>query len=431
MQIIKKLIIAVLRIEAKAVLRKYKPQIILVTGSIGKTSTKDAIFAVLSKFSSARKSEKSYNSEIGIPLSILGISSAWRNPLVWIINLIKGALLIIRRDGNYPKWLVLEVGARKPGDILSSAGWIKADIIVITSIGTTPPHIEFYKSLQDLVSEKFSLTNCLKPEGTLILNADDPIVFDLRNKTNSKIISFGEAKEATVNVSEFSIKHTDATGAPEGLVFNVNIAKTTTKVSMRFIFGKNHMYSALAAFAVAHVLKFNLKKVNMALGAYEVPSGRQRLIDGIHGSFIIDDSYNSSPLAVSSAIETLSNITSKGRKIVVLGDMLELGKFTEEAHKRVGEQVVSLASILITVGIRAKYIYASAISHGMKKISVKHFATAEEAGVYLKNKIEKGDIILVKGSQIMRMERIVKMIMAHPELAHRLLVRQEKEWLTR
>ncbi len=427
----KSLVIRLLRTEAKAVLKKYKPKIILITGSIGKTSTKDAVFAVLSKFFHVRKSEKSYNSEIGIPLSILGLESGWSNPLLWLKNFWYGAMLLLKKDAEYPKWLVLEVGARKPGDIALSAAWIKADIIIMTTIGTTPPHIEFYKSLQELVEEKASLLSSLHKNGTLIINADDPIVYDIKSKTSARVISFGEGDESIVKASHFAIHYTQGSKAPEGLSFKVSIAGATLPVSMRWVFGKNHMYAALAALSVAHSEKCDLIKATEALSAFEVSNGRLRLVEGLHGSYIIDDTYNASPQPTEAALDTLALIKSTGRKIAVLGDMLELGKYTEEAHRRIGEKAADIVDMLVTVGIRSKFTYASANEHGLKKTSIHHCPTAEEAAEFLKDKLGKGDTILVKGSQGMRMERIVKKIMAHPELAPRLLVRQEREWLNR
>lgn len=430
-QFFKSIVVRILRAEAKAVIHRYKPKIILVTGSIGKTSTKDAVFAVLSKFYHVRKSEKSYNSEIGIPLSILGLETGWQNPFIWIKNFFSGALLLVRKNKAYPEWLVLEVGTRKPGDIKMSVGWLKADIVILTAIGTTPPHIEFYKSLQHLVEEKTSILSCLKKNGTLIINADDPIVFDIKNKTTAKVLSFGESDEATIRASHFSIHYTRATSAPEGLSFKVGIAGANFPVSMRWVFGKTHIYAALAALSVASLEKCDLVKASEALSAFEVSNGRLRLIEGINGSFIIDDTYNASPSAMDAALETLHTVKSEGRKIAVLGDMLELGKYTEEAHRRVGEVASKVADMLITVGIRSKFTYASANEHGMKKTALHHCPTAEEAATFLEKKIQKGDLILVKGSQAMRMERVVKKIMSHPELASRLLVRQEREWLNR
>lgn len=427
--IFKNAILWLLRKEAKLVLKKYKPKVVLVTGSIGKTSTKDAIFAVLSKFAHVRKSEKSYNSDFGIPLSILGLESGWRNPILWLVNLFKGLKLVLSKKNNYPEWLVLEVGARKPNDILSAAGWVKADCVVMTAIGSTPPHIEFYNSLQDLVNEKASLIKDLRKNGTFIVNADDPLAYDMHTRTECEVLSYGESEGASVQSSNLAIHYNKNSGVPDGVSFKVKIGNASIPVRMRWVFGKNHMYAAIAAIAVAHSQKFDLITASKALEAYEVPNGRMRLINGTSGSFIIDDSYNASPQATESAIETLGQMKVGGRKIAVLGDMLELGKFTEDAHRHAGEKVAHSADMLLTVGIRAKYISASAVEHGMKKSAIRHCTNAFEAGEYLKDKLEKGDIVLVKGSQNMRMERVVKKIMAHPELANRLLVRQENEWL--
>ncbi|MBP7831795.1 MAG: UDP-N-acetylmuramoyl-tripeptide--D-alanyl-D-alanine ligase [Candidatus Pacebacteria bacterium] len=425
----KNAILWLIRKEAKAVLKKYKPKVVLITGSIGKTSTKDAIFAVLSQFAHVRKSEKSYNSDFGIPLSILGLESGWRNPLLWAGNLLKGLKLIISKQKTYPEWLVLEVGARKPGDIQAAAGWVKADVVVMTAIGSTPPHIEFYESLQHLVEEKATLIRDLRKSGTFIVNADDPLAFDMQSKTDRPVISYGESAHATIQASHLSIHYSQAAEVPAGISFKAKIGNSSIPVNMRWVFGKNHMYAAIAALAVAHSQHFDLLKAAKALEAYEVPNGRMRLIDGVRGTFIIDDSYNASPQPMESAIETLGNIQATGRKIAVIGDMLELGKFTEDAHRRAGAKVAEAADMLLTVGIRAKFVSAEAAEHGMKKTAMRHVSNATEAGEYLKDKLEKGDVVLVKGSQAMRMERVVKKIMAHPELAPRLLVRQENEWL--
>lgn len=426
---LKKIILSFLRYEARAVLKKYKPKVVLITGSIGKTSTKDAVFAVLSQFGHVRKSEKSYNSDFGIPLSILGLQSGWHSPSRWLSNLFHGIALLVKKSKTYPEWLVLEVGARKPGDILDSAGFVKADCVIITAIGSTPPHIEFYDSLQQLVGEKASLIKTLRKNGVLILNADDPLTFDMKSQTDHRVVSFGESDGADIRSSHLATHYTKETGVPEGLSFKANVGNASIPVHMRWVFGKNHMYAAIAALAVAHSQKLDLLTAAKALEAYEVPNGRMRLVDGIRGSFIIDDTYNASPQALEAAIATLGSMQTSGRRIAVVGDMLELGKFTEDAPRRAGMKIADAADMLLTVGIRAKFVSAEAALHGMRKTAMRHAVNANEAGDYLKEKIDKGDIILVKGSQAMRMERVVKKIMAHPELADRLLVRQEKEWL--
>src|SRR3989344_8642571 len=141
--IFKKIIAYILQIESRLVLYKYKPKVIAITGSVGKTSTKDAVYAVISKVAYVRKSEKSYNSEIGLPLTVLGIPNGWNNPVAWLKNMLKGFLLIIFPH-KYPRWLILEVGAGKPGDIKKTSSFLKSDAVIITGIGDTPAHIEFF-----------------------------------------------------------------------------------------------------------------------------------------------------------------------------------------------------------------------------------------------------------------------------------------------
>ena len=135
--IFKKLITYILRIEAKLVLWKYHPKIVAITGSVGKTSTKDAVFAVISGISYVRKSEKSFNSEIGLPLTILGVPNGWNNPVIWFKNIVTGLKLIFLRN-KYPKWLVLEVGIGHPGDMKKTAAWLRTDAVIMTAIGETP-----------------------------------------------------------------------------------------------------------------------------------------------------------------------------------------------------------------------------------------------------------------------------------------------------
>src|SRR6185437_9248398 len=160
----KKIIITLLTLEAQAVIKRYKPRIVAVTGSVGKTSAKDAIYEVLVATSGARvrKSQKSFNSELGLPLTILGRPNAWNNPLGWLQNLFDGLLLIIRHS-PYPEWLVLEVGADRPGDIKSVATWLPVEVAVITRLPEVPVHVEFFSSPEEVVEEKAALIDALTP----------------------------------------------------------------------------------------------------------------------------------------------------------------------------------------------------------------------------------------------------------------------------
>jgi UDP-N-acetylmuramoyl-tripeptide--D-alanyl-D-alanine ligase len=168
----KKIVAYILKKESQLILYKYKPEVVAITGSVGKTSTKDAVYAVLSKITYVRKSEKSFNSEIGLPLTILGLPNGWSNPFTWILNILKGLWLFIWPH-KYPKWLVLEVGVGKPNDMRDVAKWLKTDAVIITAIGETPAHIEFFNSRKHLIEEKSLLINTLKKNGLLVLNADD------------------------------------------------------------------------------------------------------------------------------------------------------------------------------------------------------------------------------------------------------------------
>ena len=162
----KKVVVWVLTREARAVLRKYNPKVVAVTGSVGKTSTKDAIFAVLATRYHVRKSEKSFNSEVGLPLTILGLENAWGNPLKWLQNMFDGLLLILF-SAQYPEWLVLEVGADRPGDISSLRRWLRTEVVVITRLPEVPVHVEFFGSAQEVIEEKASLIDTLRPGGAL------------------------------------------------------------------------------------------------------------------------------------------------------------------------------------------------------------------------------------------------------------------------
>ena len=179
--IFKKIVVAILEWEAVLVLKKYKPMIVAVTGSVGKTSTKDAIFTVMSSHFFVRKSEKSFNSEIGVPLTILGCNNAWSNPILWVKNIIEGLMLIVLGN-HYPKWLVLEVGADRPGDIERIAKWLKPDVVVMTTLPDVPVHVEYFDSPEDVIKEKEYLISALKPKGVLVLNYDDEKVRGLQQK---------------------------------------------------------------------------------------------------------------------------------------------------------------------------------------------------------------------------------------------------------
>lgn len=433
-QIIKKIIIFLLRVEARLILRKYKPKIAAVTGTVGKTSTKDAIAAVLSAEFFTRKSEKSYNSEFGVPLTVIGAKSVWSSPLKWFLVLFKGLQLIIAKY-DYPQWLVLEMGVDRPGDMEKLTSWVKPNITVITRLGDVPVHIEYFKSPEELMREKIKLAKAAKEGDYVILNGDDPQVLEARDKVKANVLTYGFSEENDLAASNYHIVMSDvarptAVQVPEGITFKVDYKGNIVPIRVFGVFGKQAVYIALAALAAGSALGLNLIGMAESLSRFKPPPGRLRLLGGIKNSFILDDSYNSSPVAAEAALEVLRDIPAK-RKIAVLGDMLELGKYTIDEHKKSGREVKGVADLLFTVGPRSKFTADEARTAGFNPKNIFEFSTSDEAKRKLQEKIEEGDLILIKGSQGMRMEKIVEEIMVHPEKKEQLLVRQEKEWLNR
>ncbi|MBI2630881.1 hypothetical protein HYW73_01525 [Candidatus Nomurabacteria bacterium] len=440
--IFKKILAQTLKAESKLALLRYKPKVIAITGSLGKTSTKDAVYAVLSKIAYVRKSEKSFNSELGLPLTVLGLPNGWNNPAVWIKNILKGLWLIIYPH-KYPEWLILEVGIGKPNDMKETASWLNTDAVIMTAIGETPVHIEFFTSRKHLIEEKSQLIKTLKPSGLLVLNADDEAVLEMKSKTKCLVITYGFKEGANILGSGESISYNEK-GIPEGVVFRVDEGGKSLPVVIEGVFGRNHVYASLAALALSSGLKFNMVEAALALKNYDVPPGRMRILPGIKESLIIDDTYNSSPFACESALKTLGEVfpegSPRGRKIAILGDMLELGKHTIEAHKNIGKLAKEILNnpgdTLIVVGPRAKSIKEGALEiHpssgglGMNPGSILEFLNSREAGNFMKTFIRKGDIVLVKGSQGTRMERTVEAILKDGADKSSLLVRQDPEWL--
>lgn len=421
--IFKKIIVGILNAEAKLVLKKYKPFIIAVTGSVGKTSTKDAIYSILASTSlHVRKSEKSFNSEIGVPLTILGAKNAWNNPSLWIQNIFKGLSIIFGKN-KYPDCLVLEIGADHPGDIRKISEWLKPDIAVITKISNIPVHVEFFPSPEALMKEKFYLAKALKKDGVLILSEGETKVKEMAKDMKQKCLTFGLEPTATVSAShDFPIyDERDGVRRPVGMSFKMNYGGNSLPINIKGAIGIQHIYPLIAAATVGIAKKILLTDIVRALDNHIPPRGRMNLVEGINESVIIDDTYNSSPDALREALLAMQKIESSGKKIAVLGDMLELGKYSAEEHRKAGALAKETVSVLVTVGQRAKMMGEDAVQLG----------DSSSAGEYIKSIIEKGDIVLIKGSQSMRMERTVKAIMKKPEEAEEILVRHDPEWLAK
>jgi len=427
-KIFKTIVIQILEWEARLVIWRFKPKIAAVTGSVGKTTTKDALATALGVFFKVRKSKKSFNSETGIPLTILGLDTGWNNISLWLLNIFKGITVLFYRE--YPEWLVLEVGADRPGDIERITRWLKPDIAVVSQMSKVPVHIEFFNSQKDVLREKGFLVKATKKDGIVVLNYDDEDVLAMKEFSKSKTFTFGFDEKADVVISNEKIDYEDM---PIGMSAKINYEGNSVPIHIKGALGHQQLYPVAASLAAIAGIGRNLVDAGQAFDNHSVPPGRMRIIKGLKGSVIIDDSYNSSPIALTSALFTLKSLEYGSRKIAVLGDMLELGSHTTEEHKKAGARVASFCDLLFTVGVRAKYIADGARKKGMDDDKIFEFNDAQKAGKELEGMLEEGDVVLIKGSQgsgsnKIRMESAVKEIMAEPEKAGELLVRQEEEW---
>ena len=426
--IFKKIISLIITCEAILIIRKYKPKIIAVTGSVGKTSTKDAIFAVMSSSFFVRKSEKSFNSDIGIPLTILGCQNAWFDPIKWCRNIFRGFELILFTN-KYPEWLILEVGADRPGDIKNVTRWLKPNVVVLTSFAKVPVHVEFFRDRDAVIREKKYLVDALKHDGILIVNGDDEDSVKIKESAKNISIIYGTSNIADLIATEIK-NYYGKDGGIEGVTFKVEYKENIVPVIIKGALGDKSLYSSLAAIAVGISQKINIVKAAEALINLEASKGRMRIIKGIKNTTIIDDTYNSSPKALISALNTLKEIkvSNSAKKIAVLGDMLELGKHSIDEHYKAGKLVADVCDILLTVGIRSRKIAEGALDGLLSGKNIYQFEDSVEAGKFLQNILKEGDVILIKGSQSMRMERTVEEVMSEPDKAVELLVRQETEW---
>lgn len=417
---------------AKKALAVHRPKVVAITGSVGKTGSKDAIAAVLASEYSVRKSQKSFNSEIGVPLAILGLPNAWKSPVQWMANFVRAALVTYAKE--FPEWLVLEVGVDHPGDMKRTASWLSTQVVVLTRLPDVPVHVEFFKSPEDVAKEKLELLNSLTQSGVLIVNADDSKLSALIEGPGQQKITYGFREGAMVRAESSAIAYEN--GMASGMRLRISVHGASVPILLRGVIGDGHTYAVLAAIAVASATGVNLVDATRAIESDLPTPGRMRLIPGMHGSLIIDDSYNASPAASEVALSTLAKLSGTGKKIFVLGDMKELGKFSQEMHEMIGSKVARVyqegkISHFMTVGELSAFAAKAAAQNGMPPSTMETFSSGEALSPHIAELLTHGDVVLIKGSQSMRLERVVEALMAKPEDARELLVRQESEWRRR
>ncbi len=392
-------------------------KLVVVTGSVGKTSTKMAIATILSQEYKVRVHPGNHNTAISAPLAILGIPypkniksfSAWR-------DVFKQAKVRIKSPDDVDI-IVQELGADKPGDIESFGRYLKPDIAVVTSVA--PEHMEFFGTIDAVAKEELSAANF---SNIAIINRDDISSNFVELLTNNNIDTYGTSGLAEYS---FEIDNFSVTDGYLGRFTNPEFGDGIQAV-LRVV-GEHNIRPISGAVAVA--IRFTMSPQAIINGAQSIRpvAGRMNVLRGVKNSILIDDTYNSSPAAAAAAINTLSNIVAP-QKIAIMGNMNELGASSPEEHARIGN-LCRAGNIdwVVTIGDDAKnYLAPAALANGC---FVRSFPDAISAGSFVHSKIEPGAVVLAKGSQGGVFAEEALKIILHSTADSKKLVRQEPEWL--
>lgn len=356
---------------------RFSIPVVAVTGSNGKTTTKDMTTAVLRTVFHVCATKKNFNNEIGLSKTLLGLTE---------------------KD----EVCVVEMGMRGFGQIDELCQIALPTVGVVTNVGTS--HIGLLGSRDNIAKAKSELVQNLPSDGTAILNEDDPRVRKMRDLFSGQVLSFGIERKSDVMGShlEFGTETTDFRCEAEGHDFSVRL----------HLLGIHNVYDALAAAAVGSLLGVPAEQMKQALESF-VPQGASQKLYRLSGALVLDDSYNANPLSVEMAFRALFQLKAK-RRILVLGDMLELGDFAEELHYQIGKLAASYkADVLVTVGPLSRMTARGAVDGGMKDVIC--CDTCEEAASYLRQHAGEGDSVLIKGSHAMHMETIKGLWEGDPE----------------
>jgi len=357
---------------------KFNPVVIGVTGSVGKTTTKEMIAAVCAARGPVLKNEGNFNNEIGLPLTLLNLASRH-------------------------KTAVVEMAMRGPDQISYLARIANPSIGVITNIHMS--HIELLGSMDAIANAKGELLDYLPVDSTAVLNADDAYFEPFKLRAKCRVVSFGESTQADIRAVSCGL---DSLGCCR---FDVITPRGTFEVRLP-VPGEHNIKDALAAIAIGEILEIDHDAVRTALAKFKAPEKRSNVVPSRHGFVVIDDTYNASPVSVLSALKTLGMMEGD-RKIAILGDMLELGDMALDAHIDVGSQVHRMGvDMLVVVGDLGKLIARGAIDAGMPISKVFEFEDSTQVAKELAGLLKERDVILVKGSRAMKMERIVEGLVA-------------------
>lgn len=412
---------------AKWVIQSRRPIVVGITGSIGKSSAKEAIALILARDFSVRSSPGNYNNEFGLPSAILGVSSPGRSFLGWFRALIEVCAILLRVR-PFPQVLVLEMGIDRPGDMDRHLSIVVPTIAVLTHVSES--HLAYFKNVEAIGREKGKLLAALDPRsGIAIINADNEWALREQTRTTAKIFTYGSLNH-DADVFGDNIRLLQENGQLEGLSFKLNSDGKTIPVRLPHLLARQQLSAVLAAFAVGIAMKMNLIDMATTITQFQTLPGRFRLLNAEAGIRILDDTYNASRASTEAALNTLRQCIAP-RKIVILGDMLEIGPTAREVHQSLRDAVIaSGATIFVGVG---QYMSALADAlHGTNfpKRSIYHFPDPNIAREQIREYIRPGDLILVKGSQGLRMEFIVEALLGElgPEERVKLLCRQSAKW---
>ena len=357
--------------------RQLDLRVIGITGSVGKSTTKEMVAEVLSQRYRTLKSPGNLNNEIGLPLSILKLSSGYQRA-------------------------VLEMGFYVPGEIAFLCDVAQPQVGVVTNIGTV--HAERAGSQENIFIGKSELVQSLPEDGIAILNFDDPWVRKMEEKTHAQVFFYGLSSEA-----DLWADNVEGQGL-EGIRFRLHYKRETLHVRVPLI-GRHSVHTALRAAAVGLVEGLTWQEI---FGGLNQGHTQLRLVAvrSKTGALILDDTYNASPESMLAALNLLDELD--GRKIAVLGDMLELGQYERQGHEMVGLRAAQVAGTLLTLGERAHMIAEAARRAGLKKSSVIEFEELEQIIDWLNENLSKNDSVLIKGSHGLRMDRIVNVLEVRP-----------------
>jgi UDP-N-acetylmuramoyl-tripeptide--D-alanyl-D-alanine ligase len=354
-------------------------EVVGVTGSTGKTTTKDFLNAVLRSTLRVVSTQGNQNNELGVPLTVL-------------------------RAGADTDVLVVEMGMRGLGQIAELCVVARPTVALVTNVGVT--HIELLGSQDAVASAKGELVRALEPDGAAFLNGDDSFSAMLAETSRAPVTYYGLSEDCAVRAENIEVD------AESRASFDLVADEGTVRLSLT-VPGRHNVYNALAAAAVGLHLGVPMDRLQAALASAELSAMRMQVFTSADGVTVINDAYNANPVSMQAAVFTLAEMGSASRRIAVLGDMAELGSLTELAHFRVGEAVARLPiDMLLTVGPRAGHIADGARAAGMPRDRIHACVTAEEAADVLRGTLSHNDAVLVKASRVMGLESIVEEIVS-------------------